>query len=246
MTIALALLLLQLQAAPQPTPVKVTVYPLLVRLPIFGATIQLPGTGGGGEGGDQSATTDWSFNAAYMAGASVETPRWFAEGSGLWAALSASRATPFGALDADTYFFTARSGVRVVRRFSATAGVRYVSLKLDASVALSVNPTSTISGSARPTLWDPLIGVDWRGPAAGRWTFDAAFQGGGFGVGSDVDLQGDFYADRHFGKHFDLRLGYTWVYLKVTVDNTRIGSLDRTLVTKQTLHGPAIGFGIVF
>jgi hypothetical protein len=58
-------------------------------------------------------------------------------------------------------------------------------------------------------------------PATGRWTFDAAFQGGGFGVGTDVDLHGDFYADRHVGDHFDRRLGYA------------------------TLHGRAIGFGIV-
>jgi len=246
MVIALGLMLLQLQAAPQPAPLKITIYPLLVHAPIFGATLHLPDAGGGGEGGDQTATTDWSFNAAYMAGVSFEGPRWFAEGNGLWAALSASRATPVGSLDANTYFFTTRGGVRVFGRFSATAGVRYISVKLDATLTEAVNPHDTISGGTKPTVWDPLIGLDWRGPASGRWTFDAAFQGGGFGVGTDVDLQGDFYADRHFGDHFDLRLGYTWVYYKLTVDNAQIGSLDRTLVSKQTLHGPAIGFGIVF
>ena len=249
MTIALGLMLLQLQAAPAPassTPLKITIYPLLVRAPIFGATIDLPDTGGGGEGGGQSATTDWSFNSAYMAGVSFEAPRWFAEANGLWMALSAHRDTPFGSLDADTYFFHTRGGVRVFRGFSATGGVRYIRVKLDASLTEAVNPQSTISGSAKPAVWDPLVGVDWRGPATGRWTFDAAFQGGGFGVGTDVDLQGDFYADRHFGKHFDLRFGYTWVYYKLTVDEVPIGSLVRPLVSKQTLHGPAIGFGIVF
>jgi hypothetical protein len=239
-------LLLQLQAA-QPAPaLRVTVYPLLVRAPIFGASIHLPDTGGGGEGGDQSATTDWSFNAAYMAGVSFEAPRWFAELNGQWAALSGHRDTPFGSVESNTYFFLARGGVRVVKRLSATVGVRGVREKLDLTLTPVVNPTSTISGSTKPAFWDPLVGVDWRGSKGGRWTFDLAFQGGGFGAGADVDLQADVYADRHFGDHFDLRLGYSWVYLKLTVDNAHIGSLDRPLVVKQTLHGPAIGFGIVF
>lgn len=246
MMIVLGLLLLQLQAAQPAAPVKVTVYPLLVRAPIFGASIHLPDTGGGGEGGDQTATTDWSFNAAYMAGISVEAPRWFAEANGQWAALSAHRDTPFGSAESNTYFFLARGGVRVVRGLSATAGVRRLIERLDVTLTPVVNPTSTITGSTRPGVWDPLVGVDWRGPENDRWTFDLAFQGGGFGVGADVDLQGDAYADRHFGKHFDLRLGYSWVYFKLTVDNVHVGSLDRPLVIKQTLHGPAIGFGIVF
>jgi hypothetical protein len=248
MTIALGLLLLQLQAAPQPAPLRITIYPLLVRAPIFGASIHLPNTGGGGEGGDQTASTDWSFNAAYMAGVSFEAPRWFAEFNGQWAALSAHQDAPFGSVDSNTYFFLARGGVRVVKRLSATVGVRRVTEKLDVTLTPVVTPTSTatISGSTKPAVWDPLVGVDWRGSKGGRWTFDLAFQGGGFGVGADVDLQADVYADRHFGDHFDLRLGYSWVYFKLTVDNANVGSLDRPLVSTQTLHGPAVGFGIVF
>ena len=245
MALPLGLLLILVQAAPAPA-LKITIYPLLVRAPIFGATIDLPDTGGGGEGGSQSSKTNWSFNAAYMAGASIEGRRWFVEANGLWAALSAHRDTPFGSLDSNTYFFTTRGGIRVVRRFSATVGARRVSETLDATLALVVNPNSTISGNTKVGIWDPLFGVDWRGPASGRWAFDTAFQAGGFGAGTDLDLQGDFYADRHFGDHFDLRLGYTWVYIKLTVDNMRIGSLERPVVAKQTLHGPAIGFGIVF
>ncbi len=254
MTIVLGLMLLQLQAAPQPAPqstpepagIKITIYPLLVRAPIFGATIDLPDTGGGGEGGEQKGKTDWSLNAAYMAGISLQGQRWFLEGNGLWAAVSGDRATPFASLDSHTYFFTARGGMHLFRRVSATLGVRRVSEKVDLKLATRVTPNSTVSGDTKIGVWDPLFGLDWRAPANGRWTFDTAFQAGGFGAGADIDLQADFYADRHFGDHFDLRLGYTWVYIKLTVDNVRIGSMDRTFVSRQTLHGPAIGFGIVF
>ena len=97
-----------------------------MRAPIFGASIHLPDTGGGGEGGDQSTSTDWSFNAAYMTGVSFEAPRWFAEFNAQWAALSGHQDAPFGSVDSNTYFFLARGGVRVVKRLSATVGVRGV------------------------------------------------------------------------------------------------------------------------
>src|SRR5262249_52767039 len=87
---------------------------------------------------------------------------------------------------------------------------------------------------------------DWRGTIGRGWTYDAAFQYGGFGVGTDVDVNGDFYADKHFGPHFLLRLGYTLVHLKTTIDKVQIGSFQRQIIASQTLNGPPFGFGFVF
>ncbi len=231
---------------PVTKPLTVKFYPILVRVPVFGATIDAPSIGGGGgESGDQSGTTDLSLNGAYMAGFSMETHRWFGEIQGLWAALSASHSLPHVKVDSDTYFFNARGGVAVAPGFFVTGGVRRVTVGLN--LELDVPQTqSIIDGATKPGFWDPLIGVDWRGVIGRGWDFDAAFQAGGFGVGTDVDVSGDFYADKNLGKHFQLRLGYTLVHLKTTIDKVQIGSFQRKIIASQTLNGPAFGFAIVF
>src|SRR4051794_12551515 len=83
------------------TPVEVTLYPILVVAPLFGASVNLPslpsrppGEDSGGESGTQSASTDVSLNAAYMAAIDIRSDRWYGGFRGQWAALSASRQTP--------------------------------------------------------------------------------------------------------------------------------------------------------
>jgi len=230
----------------KPRPFKVTFYPILVHAPIFGAAVDLPTIpgGGGGEAGDQSGTTDFSLNSALMTGVSVEADRWFAEFDALWAAVSAEHSTPRVSVDSDLYFYKGRGGVRLFDGLSATAGFRRVTLGLHASLALPTG--AVIDGAVKPGVLDPLIGVDWRGSLGDDWSLDADFEGGGFGVGADIDLGGDIYADWQFASHFALRLGYTLVHFRLTVDNVNIGSFQRTLVATQTLHGPVLGFGIVF
>src|SRR4051812_21731348 len=147
-------------------PIRITIYPLLVKAPIFGASIDLPSLpsapgGGGGESGEVSESTDTSLNAAYMAGVLVEADRWFAEASGVYAALSASRQSPRVQIDSKAVFYSARGGVRLVGGLSATGGIRRVAVDLDASLTLPLLD-KTISGTAKPGLWDPMIGVDWR------------------------------------------------------------------------------------
>src|SRR5262249_10339507 len=123
-------------AAQQPAPqtkrsIKVTVYPILVQAPIFGASINLPNLpslpdgrgGGGGEGNAQSGSTDSSLNGAYLGGVSVEANRWFIEFEGTWASLSASHEAPRVAVDTDVRFGRARGGVRLFDGVSATVGV---------------------------------------------------------------------------------------------------------------------------
>jgi opacity protein-like surface antigen len=227
--------------------VEVTIYPLLVQAPIFGASIDLPSLpsgGGGGESGEQSASTDVSLNSAYLVGIEVQANRWFGEARGVWAALSANRQSPRVSLDTDTRVFNARGGVRFGGGFSATGGVRVVSVDLDATLALPALGRE-ISGTTTKVLWDPLIGLDWR-HRAGRWIVNANFQGGGFGVGTDVDTSAELLANWRIIPHMEIRLGYTFLYYKMTIADVSIGSFQRTLISSQTLHGPILGVGIVF
>jgi hypothetical protein len=234
--------------------IKVTVYPILVQAPIFGASLNLPplpsgpgggGGGGGGEGDAQSGSTDASLNGAYLGGVTVEANRWFVEFEGTWASLSASHEAPRVAVDSKVRFGRARGGVRLFDGLSATVGVRYISADLDATLTLA-GLNRTIEGRTSPSLWDPLVGVDWRADLGNRWSVNANAQGGGFGVGADVDLSGEANVNWHIARHFDLRFGYTVFHYKYTIADVRIGSFQRTLVSTQTLNGPIFGFGIVF
>ena len=183
--------------------IKVTVYPILVQAPIFGASINLPklpsvpdGGGGGGEGNAQSGSTDASLNGAYLGGVIVEANRWFIEFEGTWASLSASHEAPRVAVDSKVRFARARGGVRLFDGLSATVGVRHVGADLDATLTLA-GLNTTIEGKTSPSLWDPLVGVDWRADLGNRWSVNANVQGGGFGVGADVDLSGEANVNWH-------------------------------------------------
>jgi len=230
-------------------PVTVVIYPLLVQAPLFGASIDLPaipsgpGGGGGGESGHVRGSTDVSLNTAYLAGFLVETSRVFVEASGTWADVSAERQSPLVSVKTKTLLFGARAGVRLFKGISATGGVHHVSMDLTATLD-APNLATPLEGTAKPGYWDPMIGVDWRG-RFGRWTLQSGFEGGGFGVGTDVDLSGEARADYRIG-FFDLRFGYGFTHVKATVADVKIGQFQRTLVASQTLYGPNLGFGIAF
>jgi hypothetical protein len=226
--------------------VEVEIYPLLIQAPIFGATIKLPAlpSNPGGEGGEQSGSTDFTLNSAYMAGLTVRGRQWFAEARGTWMDLSASFSAPRLQVDSKATLFNARGGIRIADGLSATGGVRRVGLTLDTQLSLPALGVS-VQGTTKPVLWDPLIGVDWR-HRTGRWVVDGNFQGGGFGVGSDVDLSGEVHASWRGIPHTEIKLGFSVVYYKLTVADVSIGSFQRTLVSSQTLYGPILGFGFFF
>jgi hypothetical protein len=227
-----------------PSKVTFTLYPLLVRAPIMGASLDLPSPPDGG-GDETSGSTDFSLNSLWMAGGTVESDRWFAEMFGLYAALAASRATPLASVDSNTYLFNGRGGVRMFGGFSATAGFRRVSADLDLKLAHPSDGT-TLEGHAKPVLWDPLIGLDWRGQATKRLRLSANMQGGGFGVGTDLDVSAEGYANWRFLKHVELRAGYTVVHFKMTIADVTVNQRERTLIMRQTLHGPEFGIAIPF
>src|SRR3954470_5667893 len=229
--------------------VEVIVYPILIEAPVFGASIDLPSLpsspGGGGESGEQSGSTDVSLNTLYMAGVSARAPRWMVEARGQWADLSASRQAPGTTLDTKARFFTARGGVMLGHGFFVTAGVRRIWGALDASLTVPSLDNKVLTGSVDKVLYDPLVGIDWQ-RRAGSFGLAVNAEGGGFGVGTDRDVSGEVDINWRFTPHTDLRIGYGFFYYKISTDPIGIGSFQRTLVSSQTLHGPAIGLGIVF
>ena len=231
--------------------VTVTVFPLLVQAPIFGAEINLPslpsipGGGGGGEGGAVTQSTDVSLNSAYEAGVELHAKWWLVEARALWTTLGANRQSPRINVDTTTYFVIGRAGVRFLPGLYATGGVRAVHVKLDTSLTLPI-VGKDVSGTAKDTFWDPMVGIEARVPVGRSAHVGGVFEGGGFGVGTDVDVSGEFRFDWHLASHFDLRFGYWYLYYKWSVANVSIGSFQRELVSRQTLHGPVIGFGIPF
>jgi hypothetical protein len=227
---------------------RVTIYPLLAQLPIFGADIHVPslpdgGNGGGGTGGGGDAidgSTEASFNGAALAGIRVDAPKWFVDLDGLYAGLSAKRTTPSVVVHTDAFYAHASAGWRFYRDLAVTGGVRELGLNLHAEVG------DALDAKVNPRVWNPLVGLDWRHRVSDTWTVDGIAQGGGFGVGADEDVSIGLKAYWNSSHHFALQLGYSFLYYKVTVAHVTVGSASRSLVSKQTLHGPSIGVGFWF
>lgn len=84
------------------------------------------------------------------------------------------------------------------------------------------------------------MGVGWH-RVRPKVEWHASFDGGGFGVGSDVDLAAGVHIDWKPVRHFGIAVGYNVLYLKVT--DSFAGS---TVVIKPTVHGPVVGLGVYF
>jgi hypothetical protein len=246
--LATAVLVLGLGAAPalaQDKPPAVVIYPILVQAPVYGATVDVPsspGGGGGSEGG--KGTTEWGFNSAYMGGLELHGKGVFGEIDVLWTEPSASHdATPRLDVASEIWALTLKGGYRVYKGLGITGGARYVALDLDATMEFPQSGV-TLEGSSTRTRWLPFVGADWRGLAARRWTLDLSADVGVSG-GSDTSTRVRARADWQPVSHLSIRLGYQYLHLALGADAT-LGSVPRRWTTTQNLHGPEFGIGIVF
>lgn len=217
---------------------KFTIYPVLGWVPAgIDIDISLPpiGGGGGGDAGFAGEIIDSRFDGAFLGGFSATNNVWRVDADGLWAAVGGDRPqSPKLTVDVDAIYFHVTGGRRIVKDLYATGGVRRLALKYDI-VALD-----QYRFERKPGVWDPLVGVGWH-TVRDKFEVHAIFEGGGFGVGSDVEIAGSLRADWKPFTHFGLTGGYQWLYFKVE-DEVR----DRPLTVKQTLQGPIIGIGIYF
>ena len=109
-------------------------------------------------------------------------------------------------------------------------------------LALDIHATvGSLSASRSPGYWDPLIGLTYRRELGRKWRILIHGDGGGFGVGSDVDVTASARAEWQFARHFGIAMGYGGMHLS---DSNTVNG--RTLKISPTLHGPIFGLGIFF
>jgi hypothetical protein len=215
-----------------------TIYPVLGWIPSgVDLDVNIPPLGGG-EGGDAGfagSIVDSRFDGAFLGGFSATNRVWRIDADGVWAAVGGDRPQlPKLTIDADVIYFHVTGARRIAGDLYATGGVRRLALKYDILVA------DQYRFERKPGVWDPLVGIGWH-TVRDKWEVHGVAEGGGFGVGSDVELAGSVRADWKPIPHFGVTGGYQWLYFKVE-DDVR----SRPITVKQTLQGPVAGIGFYF
>jgi hypothetical protein len=212
----------------------IAAYPLLAWAPIFGSSVTLPPMPSNPTAPPPSGETNSSLGGAYFGGARVEKGGWSGDALFMWAALEARRSTPFAEVKLQFVFGDALLGHKVLPGLYLEGGFRRLALDFRAHV-------ETDTESRAPGFWDPLIGMTYRRELGKKWRVLIHGDGGGFGVGSDVDVTATGRAEWQFARHFGMAMGYGGMHFSVT--DTVEGE---TVKLSPTMHGPIIGFGIFF
>jgi hypothetical protein len=217
---------------------KIAVYPAFAWIPIsIGIDVNVPPVSGGGGSGPEfgGKILEGRFDGAFFGGFSAAKAKWRIDADGMWAAVGGDRLdNPVLRVDVDAFYAHASGGYLIANDFYVTGGVRRMALKYDIELAGR-------QFERKPGFWDPLIGVGWHHDVGNKLELHATFEGGGFGVGSDVDLSGGFHLDWKPTTHFGIVAGYSLLYFEI--ENT---VADRTFTAKQTMHGPIVGIGFYF
>lgn len=213
---------------------KVTLYPVLVWVPMgIDINVNVPPIDGGGGGG--GSIVDGRFDGAFLGGFSVSHRFWRIDADGLWAAVGGDRPqNPKLTVDVDAVYFHATGGVKVYKDLYVTGGVRRYALKYNVKLA------DYAPFERKPGVWDPVVGMGWH-YAGKKLEAHATFDGGGFGVGADVDIAAGFHVDWKPVRFFGLTGGYQVLYIK---GSDTVASKEFTFT--QTLHGPVAGIGFYF
>ena len=103
-----------------------------------------------------------------------------------------------------------------------TGGVRRLALKYDIKLGDE-------EFEREPGVWDPLVGIAYHGPADRKMLWHVVFETGGFGAGTDVEINTGARFDWKPTTHFGLTAGYNFMYFKLTNDVAA-----RTFTVKQT------------
>ena len=212
----------------------ITAYPVLAWVPLdIGIDVDVPPANG--DGGGSGEILDSYLDGALFAGVAASNGVWRIDGYGLWFSFGGDRVNlPFLKVDMDLIYGSAKVGRRIARDLYATGGVRRVALDYD--ITLGDLPRF----SRKPGIWDPIVGIGWH-RVRPKLEWHAAFDGGGFGAGADVDLGASFSVDWKPIPHFGLTAGYNLLYLKIT-DSV----VNRDVTMKLTAQGPTVGFGLYF
>jgi len=209
----------------------IAAYPVMGWAPVFGSTFTLPPRP---SNPIITESTDNSLNGAYFGGARIEGGKWSAEGLFMWASLESKRQTPNTDVNLDFVFGDGMVGYRVLPGLYAEGGVRRLSFTVKAAGQ---------SGSATwsPGFWDPIFRLTYSRALGKKWRVVMHGDGGGFGVGSAIDLTATARAEWQFVRHVGLSMGYGGMHFSQSQMIAR-----QTYSISPTLHGPMLGLGIFF
>jgi hypothetical protein len=216
----------------------ISVYPIYAWVPL-GIDINVnipPIDGGGGSGPDFGGDiVDGRFDGAFFGGLSAQKGKFRIDADVLWAAVGGDRVeTPVLTVDADLIYGHGSVGLAMRPGLFVTGGVRRLALKYDIKLG-------DREFERKPGVWDPLVGIAYHGPADRKMVWHAVFETGGFGVGTDVEVNTGVRFDWKPATHFGITAGYNLLYFKLTNEVAA-----RTFTVKQTLHGPVVGIGLYF
>jgi hypothetical protein len=226
---------------------EVEIAPIYLWAPFNISTVTLPEfpnlpepPPGSDDGGRATGETDTSLNGAAMAAVRVEKNWWMLRTNFVWAGLSSEREQPRIKLSGDLVLGELVTGVEVVKSLYVEGGVRRLAVEVDAEVL------DYPKVSRKPGVWDPIIGMTFRRPLGSKWLLQIHGDGGGFGVGSEVDLAANLTLDWRPASHFGLTLGYGYLYFRLQDKETDRLNVEQTLELGTTLHGPILGFKLLF
>lgn len=229
---------------------KVDLYPIFGWVPFFSSSIAAPnlsppagGVGGGNILGNLAGNTNISLNGAAVFAADVRWKKWLLEGEGMFGSVSGDRTSPHLDVTTSVHYGDLFVGRELGYGLTALAGFRRMGV--DVGATFLTLPTVSFD----PQVWDPLIGIEWRHTLSRKLFAQVRLDGGGFGVGSDMDIDGQARLEWRFAKHFGTVLGYQ------ALQTRHSGAISQTLLNttynrpwsyRQTYQGPIIGFGIYF
>lgn len=124
-------------------------------------------------------------------------------------------------------------------KLDVIGGARYTQLDTDIDLTLTpvFLPGGARSASTSESWWDPVIGVRVLHPFADKWSFLGYADIGGFGVGSDLTYQVMAGANWYFGKKFNAKMGYRYLYWDYE---------DNGFIWDMAMHGLYLGLGYKF
>jgi hypothetical protein len=185
------------------------------------------------------------FDALKMGGMAayrVENDEWSFEGDLTYMNLgwraSGSRGLAGGSVDMDQLTFMATAGKRINRNLEALVSLAY----FDLSSELQVGVLNQRRRATRDADWiDPLVGLHYTLPFAGKWIFSLRGDVGGFGVGSDLTWQALTAFRRQNTERFGWFVGYRVVAFDYE-DGSGAGFQRYDLVQQGPLAGISISF----
>lgn len=183
-----------------------------------------------------------SLDFGAMAAYRVENDTWSFSADVTYMDLGWSQSTEQGraeaSLSTDQLVIMGTVGRRLTPNLEALFSLSYFNVSGD----LELRVLNQVLSVGRSAEWiDPLVGLEYRVPFGGKWTFSLRGDIGGFGVGSDLTLHGWAKLVRQNTDRFSWYFGYRYIAYDY---ETGSGANYQRYDLQQ--HGPGIGIALSF